>query len=278
MSGPVAAMLPGGRLHLQHGPIDLVIGVSGAANSAYRAATARFRTVLEELVTELTILRQPVGPDLRGSVAKRMRAATQPHVQRAFITPMAAVAGSVADEVLAAMRGAEGLNTAYVNNGGDIALWLAPGQTTWAGVAGLDGAGLATIELRAEDGIGGIATSGRGGRSLSLGIADSATVLAANAADADAAATLIANAIDLPGHPHITRQPASEIESDSDLGDRLVVVACGTLRDSEIDTALARGQRVAAGMVDRRLIRAAFLRLMGRTIEIGTRKLEFADA
>ena len=49
----------------------------------------------------------------------------------------------------------------------------------------------------------GIATSGWRGRSFSLGIADAVTVLAATAAEADAAATVIANAVDLPGHPAI---------------------------------------------------------------------------
>ena len=66
----------------------------------------------------------------------------------------------------------------------------------------------------------GVATSGWRGRSFSLGIADAVTVLAATAAAADAAATIIANAVDLPGHPAIARRPASELEDDSDLGDR----------------------------------------------------------
>lgn len=269
MSGPAAAMLPGGRLHLQHGPIDLVIGADGEREAAFRAASARFATLLEELVTELPLLRRRAGPALRGRVARRMRAAVLPHRSRVFVTPMAAVAGAVADEVLAAMRHAAAPARAYVNDGGDIALWLAPGERYRAAVLGLDGAGLGAVEIGAEDGIGGIATSGRGGRSLSMGIADSVTVLAATAAAADAAATLLANAVDLPGHPAIRRQPAREIDPDSDLGGRPVVTGLGRLTGAEAEAALARGQAAAQAMLGRGLIRGAFLSLRGRSAATG---------
>ncbi|NBT33081.1 MAG: UPF0280 family protein [Rhodobacteraceae bacterium] len=161
-----AALLPGGRLHLQHGPIDLVIGVEGARAPAYRAAQHCFAGLLQGLVDELPQLRQPVGPVLHGPVARRMRAACLPYAPTRFVTPMAAVAGAVADQVLQAMRAQSApITRAYVNNGGDIALYLAPGGRFDVAVAGLDGAGLGRIALRAEMGVGGIATSGRGGRS-----------------------------------------------------------------------------------------------------------------
>ncbi|MEE4345380.1 MAG: UPF0280 family protein, partial [Paracoccaceae bacterium] len=193
--GPQAALLPDGRLHLHHGPIDLVImaeeGSEEARRRAYRAARDRFATVLDELVPELPLLRAPLGALPQGQIAQRMHRACGTVAQGDFITPMAAVAGSVADEVLAAMLAAVPLTRAYVNNGGDIALHLAPGAEYSAAIAGLDGQLAGRITLRAGDGIGGIATSGQGGRSLSLGIASSVTVLARNAATADAAATLI---------------------------------------------------------------------------------------
>ena len=83
----------------------------------------------------------------------------------------------------------------------------------------------------------GIATSGQGGRSFSLGIADAVTVLARRAADADAAATMIANAVDLD-HPAIQRRPAVRLDPDSDLGDLPVTVAVGDLSRSEVAAAL----------------------------------------
>ena len=75
--------------------------------------------------------------------------------------------------------------------------------------ADLDYEGSITIDAATD--VRGIATSGQGGRSLSRGIATSVTVLAHNAAAADVAATLIANAVDLPGHPALTRVPADDL-------------------------------------------------------------------
>jgi len=265
-----AALLPGGRLHLQHGPIDLVIGVKGVRAPAYRAAQHCFAGLLQGLVDELPQLRQPVGPVLHGPVARRMRAACLPYAPTRFVTPMAAVAGAVADQVLQAMRAQSApITRAYVNNGGDIALHLAPGGRFDVAVAGLDGAGLGRIALRAEMGVGGIATSGRGGRSLSMGVADSVTVLAKTAAAADVAATLIANAVDLPGHPAIYRQPANAVQPDSDLGSRPVVVGLGPLAPAEAAQALAHGMAEAQSYHASGQIMGAVLCLRGQTCIIG---------
>jgi ApbE superfamily uncharacterized protein (UPF0280 family) len=269
MTGAVAAMLPGGRLHLQHGPIDLVIGAEGDRDAAFGAAAARFATVLEELVGELPVLRSEAGPLVQGAVARRMRAAVLPHASRGFVTSMAAVAGSVADEILAAMQASARLSRAYVNNGGDIALWLAPGRRYKAAIRGLDSEALGTVEIGAADGIGGIATSGQGGRSLSLGIAESVTVVAASAAAADAAAPLVANAVDLPGHPEVRRAPARDLDHDSDLGERPVVTGVGSLTAAEAEAALARGRATAAAMAEDGLIQAAYLCLRGRSAVAG---------
>ncbi|SMX33159.1 UPF0280 family protein [Maliponia aquimaris] len=277
--GPVAALLGDGRLHLQHGPIDLVIGAEQdgtgpvaaeeARRTAYRAARDRFKTVLEEIVAELPLLRQPLGAQPQGRIARRMHRACIEVAQGDFITPMAAVAGSVADEVLAAMVAAGSLTRAHVNNGGDIALYLAPGAEYRAAIAGLDGQLAGRITLGADDDIGGVATSGQGGRSLSLGIASSVTVLARNAATADAAATLIANAVDLPGHPAISRTPARDIFPDSDLGARLVVTHVAALSPADIARALSDGAARAQRLIDAGAIAAAALVLQGRGVTVG---------
>ena len=267
MTGPVAAMLPDGeRLHLQHGPIDLIIEASGKAEDvwrAYRAAAGRFETVLGELVEELPALRTAASRNRRefaGSVARLMEAAVRPHARWRFITPMAAVAGAVADEILSVMVAAATLTRAYVNNGGDIALHLAPGTQFDLSIARLDASGEhGRIRIDADDPVCGVATSGRGGRSLSLGIADSVTVLAGSAAMADAAATLIANAVDLPGHPGIERRPARDVDPDSDLGMRRVVVRCDPLSPGETERALMRGALEARRMRAAGLIEAAGL-------------------
>ncbi len=270
---PQARALPDGRLHLQHGPIDLILGVSAdpaAKAAAFRAATVRFATVLDELCAELAGLRAPAGldvPPLHGPVARRMAAAVRPYVAHCFITPMAAMAGAVADEMLAAVTAGAPLRRAYVNNGGDIALHLSPGERFRIGMVdrpdrpGLFGA----AEVRAGEPIRGLATSGWRGRSFSLGIADAVTVLAATAAEADAAATVIANAVDLPGHSAIHRTPASELQPDSDLRGRRVTTAVEALTPGEIGRALDGGARVAGRLLREGLIAAAAMHCQGTT-------------
>ena len=261
-----AAILPGERLHLQHGPIDLVIGVDGAREAGLAAAKAAFEDVLEGLVEELDLLRAPWCAECApyGAVARRMVQAVARH--EGFVTPMAAMAGAVADHVLQAIKDVPRVRRAYVNNGEDIALWLTGRERFGLAMAGLDGVGLGRVDIVAGDGIGGVATSGRGGRSLSMGIADSVTMLARNAASADVAATLIGNAVDLPGHAAITRVPARDLRPDSDLGQRLVVVGVGALSAQEVAQALARGVKLAEAMRQRGVIAAAalFLREQAR--------------
>jgi ApbE superfamily uncharacterized protein (UPF0280 family) len=264
---PTAAILPcGTRLHLQHGPIDLIIGADGDRSQAFAVAREVFRIVLSDLVGELDVLREPVGALVHGHTAMRMRAAVFP-LSDQFITPMAAVAGAVADTVLTAMVTGADLHRAYVNNGGDIALHLTPDATFSVQIAAQDGRDTGRITVTGRDGIGGIATSGRGGRSLSMGIADSVTVLANNAASANAAATLIANHVDLPGHPAILRAPACDLRDDTDLGDRLVVTECGVLSTPERETALSAGTRYAETLCAAGHIHAACLMLQGAAMQ-----------
>jgi uncharacterized protein len=263
----------GRRLHLQDGPIDLIVEAHGSATNlraAYEAAVGRFTGLLDELCDELPLLRQAADPRhcaLQGNVARRMHAAVAPFAADHFITPMAAVAGSVAEEILGAMLGEASLDRAYVNNGGDIALHLADAEQFTVGLIDRpDRFGLMrTMIIRASDPSRGVATSGRHGRSFSLGIADAVTVLARTAAQADAAATIIANAVDLPGHPAIVRCPAEELQPDSDLGARLVTRDVGPLEGFEIVSALEAGTDKARGLLTSRLIDGAALHLQGET-------------
>jgi ApbE superfamily uncharacterized protein (UPF0280 family) len=275
---PQIALLPDGkRLHLQDGPIDLVIeakGSDGEVRGAYEAAARRFTGLLDELCEELIELRKAADParsTLNGVVARRMHAAVAPFAADHFITPMAAVAGSVAEEILGAMLGTARLDRAYVNNGGDIAFHLTGGEQFTVGLMDRpDCHGvMQTITVNADDPARGIATSGRHGRSFSLGIADAVTALARAASQADAAATIIANAVDLPGHPAIIRCPANELQPDSDLGARLVTRDVGVLRESEIDDALRAGVSRAQQLLAAGLIEGAALRLLGETAVVG---------
>ncbi|ODS97769.1 MAG: thiamine biosynthesis protein ApbE [Lautropia sp. SCN 69-89] len=271
------APLSEGRWHFQHGPIDIVIGADGrpdALQVSHAAAWERFRTVLDELVGELAALRQPVGADpctLRGAVARRMWSACRPY-RADFITPMAAVAGAVAQELIGHYA-RPGVDRAWVNNGGDIALYLAPGRSVrvglYADIARLDAAelrdGIRTdgwFDVRHESPVRGVATSGWRGRSFSLGIADSVTVLARSAAEADAAATVIANAVDVDD-PRIVRRPARELKDDSDLGDLPVTVGVPCLDRETVRRALESGLRCAQALYERGLVWSCVLVCQG---------------
>ena len=243
---PTAAILPcGTRLHLQHGPIDLIISANGQRDRAFEAANARFQTILTELLAELDMLKQPMTSTIArpdGKVAQRMHAAAILFGDYGFLTRMAAVAGSVADTILKAMTDGADLRRAYVNNGGDIALHLQAGERYSSAMVGHDGRELA----------------------------DSVTVLALCAATADVAATLIANSVDLQYHPAVTRRLANEVVDDSDLGERPVVVGCGPLAVSDRNTALRAGLDCALSMVKQNTIHAAALFLQGDALATDT--------
>jgi uncharacterized protein len=298
--GPIRTPLPGGRWHFAHGPIELVIGADGAAHdvaAAHEAAWQRFETVLQALADELPLLRQPVnhgqshgqieqsvrhgqrqqnglsaqhGPcPVHGPVAQRMWRACVA-MPTDFITPMAAVAGAVAEEILTPYAQA-GLDRAYVNNGGDIALHLGASASWQLGLVAdisrtrpaIDG----RFTVRGTDPVRGVATSGWRGRSQSLGIADAVTVLATHAATADAAATLIANAVNIDD-PHIERVPAKHLRDDSDLGTHPVTVQVPMLAVPQVLQALQAGAAVARHLQALGLIHAAVLVCQGQVMSV----------
>ena len=263
------------RWHFQHGPIDLVISADGdaaALASAHAAAWQRFEQVLPELVQELPLLRQAVSSKatdcpLKGPVARRMWQACRPFATD-FITPMAAVAGSVAQEIIACYQ-RPGIARAWVNNGGDIAMHLTPGQSLrvglYADIARLDVAQLqdqllldGQFSVQAAIPVRGVATSGWRGRSFSMGIADSVTVLARTAAQADAAATVIANAVNVKD-ARVQRAPAASLKDDSDLGQRLVTTGVPPLAPALVLQALQAGLATARALQSEGLIDSALL-------------------
>jgi len=275
MQGAQHRMLSDGRLHLHHGPIDMILRADGpGAEAGYGAAVKRFETLLGELVAELALLRRPALPGacpFQGAVAGRMAEAARAHWP-AFVTPMAAVAGAGAEAVLQAMTTVPGISRAHVNNGGDIALFLSSGAAPFRLAVVVDPENPASpgvIEIGADSPWRGVATSGAKGRSHSMGIADSVSVIAATAPAADVAATLIANATDLPGDPRIGRAPAHSLSPDSDLGARLVTTHVPPLPQASIDAALSNGEGAAAAMVARGLIGGALIVLQGTARVVG---------
>lgn len=257
--------------------MDLIIRAEGdtaAVAQAHERAWQRFEGLLQELVDELPLLRAPVSGTClpRGVVARHMWDACLPF-REAFITPMAAVAGAVAQEILANYA-TSGVERAWVNNGGDIALHLAPGRSAAIGVYA-DIAALDAAQLRgnlALDGricidsgmpVRGVATSGWRGRSQSLGIADSVTVLARTAAQADAAATIVANAVNVQD-ARIVRKPAHQVREDSDLGSIPVTVEVPPLPVDLVQQALRQGLQKAQELESAGLIWFALLTCQGQ--------------
>ncbi|WP_412550427.1 UPF0280 family protein [Shimia sp. MIT910701] len=275
--GAQITWLPDGkRMHLHHGPIDLIVEIWGAGQTvAYQRAALRFQTVLQELVDELPKLRQ--AADLQacfhGGIARAMQGAVEWHLP-GFVTPMAAVAGAVADEIARVIAEAPNIDKAYVNNGGDVALVLGPNEAMVADLGG----GIARATLHGSGCVRGVATSGWRGRSLSFGIADAVTVLASSAALADVAATLIANEVDVPGHPGIVRAVADSQQLDSDLGNRLVTVDVPRLSPPDMFAALQRGKAFALRLSSSAGIWGGVLALQGQVVAFGDPSLGKAIA
>ena len=268
--------------------MDIVIGADpvgphgpAAVEDAHESAWACFVPLLDELMQEWPVLRLPVQAHqpcpLQGAVARRMWQACLPWAAQHFITPMAAVAGSVAQSLIASYD-RPGVARAWVNNGGDIALHLTPGQSArvglyadlarlpahgWGQDIQLDGA----FEVTHAMPVRGVATSGWRGRSFSFGIADSVTVLAATAAQADAAASMIANAVNVD-HPGIVRQPAHSLRDMTDLGDLAVTVDVPRLPANLVQQALQNGWQCARKCQAQGWIAAAFLVCQGQSMAL----------
>ena len=290
--GPTSQELSQGRRHFQHGPIDIIAYAEGDPASvvqAHEAAWQRFGKILPELVDELAELRQPVrsAGRLKGPIAQSMWQACKACLidsdADTFLTPMAAVAGSVAQDLSACYQ-APGIRRAWINNGGDIALHLTENTAfsigLFADVARLDEQQLiagvqtdAVFKVEHGMGIAGVATSGWRGRSFSLGIADSVTVFAASASQADAAATMIANAVNVVD-ARIKRQPASALKDDSDLGQQLVTVAVPDLSRDEIHEALEAGLKKAHTLKQNGLICACVLSCQGWFVSTETTRIQ----
>lgn len=250
--------LPDGSYLVDYGPATLVVKAvqDGQAMAGLdRMLLAAVRERLAETTAYLPFLRgtdchradwRSDGPDAppAGSLPAAMIDAVRASGDT-DLTPMAAVAGAMSDS-LADQLAAMGADKVFVNNGGDIAIRLKPGQTlTMAVMHDMRPGGRQTvITLSGADGIGGVATSGLGGRSLTRGIASGVTVFAARCAAADALATSLANRSYVPD-PAVRRCPAGALDPSSDIADRMVVTHVGELPDSVVDRSVEQVLRAA---------------------------------
>lgn len=224
------------------------------AREALRAFSqvADYKQLLRKSIQEI-----PAGQTYP-AVASRMISAVAA-LAESDLTPMAAVAGSIADEVADYLI-EQGADKALIDNGGDIAVRLKPGQVAVVGVRTSRSSAKLSYTLRVEPGkgIGGVATSGLGGRSLTKGIADAAVAVAASAALADAAATSIANSASVDD-PAIVRDLAEKVDPTTDIPGQLVTVSVGPLPDNKIEAALSRALAKASALQAQGIIKAALV-------------------
>lgn len=238
-------------------PDSAMIGVRAAF--LMQEQLARFSDVIRRNIEE-------VETDRRYPQVVNLMIASARQAADASVTPLIAVAGSVADLVADAIFADEAVTLVTVNNGGDIAVRMRAAAAVTIGIrpnAGSDGMSH-RMKLDAACHIGGVATSGFGGRSFTLGIASAAVAAAASASLADVAATLIGNAVDTEGAP-VVRRPARELDADTDIPDLLVTTRVGALSDRQVEAALANGIGKARRFQDRGLIAGALVALRGRT-------------
>lgn len=239
--------LPDGRVFVDYGPVSMVITARRQGSPIPALAEAAFPLIedsLAEISAALPVLRQPSGTgDFSGLEGlPRVMAEAVLAVGEETLTPMAAVAGTVADAV-ADWIFARGADMVAVNNGGDVALRLGPGQQMRMGILPeLDGKISQVVTLRAEDGIGGVCTSGLGGRSLTRGIANAVTVFSGRCAIADACATHIANCSYVDS-PRVHTCLAGEIEPESDIAALRIVHQVEPLEEAELRQGLEQVRR-----------------------------------
>ena len=263
-------ILEDGRVFFDYGPASMVVTARRGDEELSALAAAAFpflRDSLAEIAEALPILRQyPEGMDyseltgLPRVMAESVVAAGEP-----TLTPMAAVAGTVADAV-ADWLFARGADLVAVNNGGDVALRLGEGRSIRMGILpDLNGRVTDVVEIRAEDGIGGVCTSGLGGRSLTRGVAGGVTVFSRRCALADACATHIANCSYIES-PRVHTCLAGDIEPESDIASLRIVTAVEPLLPEERKRALAQVRQEAARQAEHGNLVRVFADIQGERL------------
>lgn len=262
-----------GKVYFHHGPSSLLVMADKDGEPLTELCCRAFDVIdnaLKEIAAAMELLRlaPPLIPAgcLSGLPLKMFEAVAA--VGEPSLTPMAAVAGTVADAV-ADWLFAQGATRAMANNGGDIAVRLAPGTSVKMGIASslADNTVDRAITIRAEDGIGGCATSGLGGRSLTRGIAEGVSVFSERCSLADALATHLANSSYVPS-AQVSVRKAREVAPDSDIGDLDVVVSVGTLNRKEIKQALKQVEREAERQKKKGNLVAFCARVQSRRLEL----------
>ncbi len=259
-----------GSALVSQGPLHMTIAVSKEGIPSPSLAQEGAEKALESLQTLADLLsvikrRSETIRRVQGlpSVVQRMIQATQ-QMEDPYLTPLAAVAGAVSDEVANFLEARDG-SRIIVNNGGDIALRLRPDETVKVGIR-LDVQRQACAYSLIVDGmmgIGGVATSGLGGRSFTKGLASAAVAIGQSAVYADAAATVLGNSTWVDD-PNIDTELAEKLYPDTDIAGQRVVIKVGEIGERKIREAMQNGLKTASLLINKGLIRGGIIALKGR--------------
>ncbi len=268
--------LPGDRAILaENGPLRMVIqawqGPDPRLELAMEAAKYAFEC-LERVAGQLAELKRRPGDIhvLPPEPISREMIASVRAVGDADLTPMAAVAGTLADAV-ADWLFRQGLSRVIVDNGGDIAIRLAAGETTRVGlrpeIQHQQISHVLTVDGRHSS--WGVCTSGLGGRSFTCGFASAVTAIARTSSLADAAATSVANACFVEG-ADVLQVPAEKLDPNTDIPGLLVTVSRGSLSPAQTSEALLKALKKAEQLTQKGVI-------WGAIVAIGKQVVRTAD-
>ena len=256
------------KLYIELGPTNLLVEVVDRdKNKIFNYIIENLPKMLWEISSEIKYLKMCSENNhcFKFDVTKKMYFSSKVFLP-SFITPMVCVAGAVSEQLLENILSKFNPDKLLINNGGDIALFLNKKQSLKLLIANKNEI---VLTLDGNKTRFGIATSGWRGRSFSLGIADSVTVIGNNACIADAAATMIANDINIVNHPNIERKKALEIDDHSDLKETFVTTFVGKLSEKEIEESLERGKKTAEKYINDKIILSAILNLKENYLFLG---------
>jgi len=260
--------LDGGRILAESGPMRLIIdarlGQMPQRGSCIRAAEEAFRLLESVAHHRLRLSRfySAIPSDLDNRIVEKMIRSVLAVDEN--MTPMAAVAGSIADGVAAFLR-QRGMTRVIVNNGGDIAIRTSQGESVNVGVRPDLSHDVINhvITLGDERVSWGVATSGLEGRSLTRGVASAATAIAGSASMADAAATSIANASYIEDES-VIQKLAGELDAQTDIPGIAVTIQAGPFSDENKELALSRAMMRADALIEKKMIFGAYVVVDGK--------------
>lgn len=250
-----------GTAKLDYGPVQMSIQIKSPDKATELAeAGAKHAVVLLTQLAQYKHIAKKRQADIDDtekypSVLRRMIEAVRLSGDTE-LTPMAAVAGAMAD-LTAEWLIAQGATKAIINNGGDIAIRLIGKEHTSVGIVPALGMfPTHMIRVNAGTAVGGITTSGLGGRSFTKGIATAAVVAAPTAAFADACSTSLGNST-FANHANIKRILAEILDPDTDIAGHWVVTEVGDLPSAVVQEALYNGKQRAERLYQSGLIQGA---------------------